>query len=140
MLAQALARASVWKGAWVVRGVDGLDEVSPCAPTRVSAVGADGVVREMVVSPEDAGVERLAPSAIAGSDAAANAQALTDILGGRPHPAREAVVLNAAAALHVATGATLRECAERARRTLESGAGRDTLERWKRTAIQAKAP
>jgi anthranilate phosphoribosyltransferase len=137
VLAQALAGLGL-KGAWVVRGVDGLDEVSPCGPTKVSAVGPDGVVREMVVSPEDAGVERLAPSAIAGSDAATNAQALTDILAGRPHPAREAVVLNAAAALHVATGAALRECADKSRHAIDSGGARDTLERWKRVAIRAK--
>jgi anthranilate phosphoribosyltransferase len=138
VLAQALAGLGL-KGAWVVRGVDGLDEVSPCGPTKVSEVGADGVVRERVVDPEDAGVARLDRSAIAGADAATNAQALADILAGRPHPAREAVVLNAAAALHIATGSSLRESADKARHAIDSGAGRDTLDRWKRAALEARA-
>jgi anthranilate phosphoribosyltransferase len=137
VLAQALADLGL-RGAWVVRGEDGLDEVSPCAPTRVSAVGPDSVVREIVVTPEDFGLERLARSALAGGDAASNAQALLDIFEGRPHPARDAVVLNAAAALHVATGEPLRACAEQARRALDDGAARDTLDRWKRAVARAK--
>jgi anthranilate phosphoribosyltransferase len=139
VLARALADLGL-KGAWVVRGVDGLDEVSPCAPTHVSVVGPGGSVHEKVVSPEDFGIERLAPTALAGTDAPSNARALVDILEGRSHPAREAVVLNAAAALHVATGEDLRPSAERARRALDSGAARGTLERWKHAAHRARTP
>jgi anthranilate phosphoribosyltransferase len=138
VLARALADLGL-KGAWVVRGVDGLDEVSPYGPTNVSGVGPDGSVREFVVTPEDFGVERLPPEAIAGADAAANARALTAIFEGRSHPAREAVVLNAAAALHVATGDALRACADRARRSLETGAAQATLDRWRRIAQKAKS-
>jgi anthranilate phosphoribosyltransferase len=137
VLARALADLGL-KRAWVVRGADGLDEVSPCAPTYVSAVGADGTVTETVVSPEDFGIARLAPGAIAGTDAAANARALSDIFEGRPHEAREAVVLNAAAALHVTTGDPPLACADRARRALDSGAARAILDRWKRVAQSAK--
>jgi anthranilate phosphoribosyltransferase len=137
VIARALGDLGL-KSAWVVRGEDGLDEVSPCAPTRISALGPDGTVREVVVTPEDFGVERVTREAIAGAGAEANAQALLDILGGRRVPAREAVVLNAAAALHVATGDALQACAERARRAIDTGAAAGTLERWKRAAREAK--
>ena len=125
--------------AWVVRGEDGLDEVSPSAPTRVSELTDDGEIRERVVTPEDFGLARVALSAIAGGDAATNARALSAIIDGQAHPARGAVVLNAAAALAVATGDDLRACADRARAAVDSGAARATLDRWKRVAARVRA-
>jgi anthranilate phosphoribosyltransferase len=139
VLARALGQLGSQR-AWVVHSEDGLDEVSPCAPTRVSEVTAGNAVREAVVTPEDFGIERLPRSAIAGSDAGSNARAIVEILAGEPHPAREAVVLNAAAALAVATGDGLRACAERARNAITSHAARTTLERWRDAATRARAP
>jgi anthranilate phosphoribosyltransferase len=139
--ARALGRLGI-RHAWVVRGEDGLDEISPCAPTRVTEVvtGGDGpVLREIVVTPEDFGLPRLERSAIAGGDVNDNARALGAILSGEPHPARDAVVINAAAALALATGESLGASAERARRALDGGAARQTLERWKTAATRAKA-
>jgi len=127
------------KRAWIVRSEDGLDEVSPCAPTRVSEL-ADGQVREFVVTPGDFGIEHMARSALAGGDAEFNARALGAILAGEAHPAREAVVLNAAAALCVATGESPRDSASRARRAIDEGATKDTLERWRRAAAHAREP
>jgi anthranilate phosphoribosyltransferase len=124
--------------AWVVHSEDGLDEVSPCAPTRVSELTADGAVRERVVTPEDFGVPRIPRDALAGADAATNARELRAILAGEGHVAREAVVLNAAAALAVATGDELRACAARARHALDSGAARDTLARWTAAALRVR--
>jgi anthranilate phosphoribosyltransferase len=141
LVAEALARLGT-KRAWAVHSEDGLDEVSPCAPTRVSEVTTDDGtprVREFVVTPEDFGVPRLARADIAGGDAENNARALLAILSGEAHPARDAVVLNAAAALAVATGDPLKACGERARKVLESGAGRETLERWKVAARREKS-
>ncbi len=126
------------KAAWVVRSEDGLDEVSPCAPTRVSELSAGGAVSERLVTPEDFGIARIAPSVLKGGDAAANAGVLSAILKGEAHPAREAVVLNAAAALVVATGERPRECAARARRALDEGAAWERLERWRREATRAR--
>jgi anthranilate phosphoribosyltransferase len=127
------------KRAWIVRSEDGLDELSPSAPTRVSELLEGGEVRERTVAPEDFGVERAPREAIAGGDAQANAQALAAILGGERHPASEAVVLNAAAALAVVSGDGLRESAARARELIASGAGRETLEVWKKAAQRARA-
>jgi anthranilate phosphoribosyltransferase len=129
--ARALGRLGS-RRAWVVRGEDGLDEVSPCAPTRVSELTEDGEVRERVVSPEDFGIERVDRAAIAGGDAAENARALVAILEGARHAAREAVVLNAAAALVVSTGEDPRQAAQRAREAIASGAAVGMLETWRR--------
>lgn len=125
--------------AWVVRSEDGLDEVSPCAPTRVSELTEGGHVRERTVAPEDFGIARLDRAAIAGSDAPSNARALVTILDGHSHPARDAVILNAAAALAIATDEPLRRCAERARHAVDSGAARDTLARWRRATARARS-
>jgi anthranilate phosphoribosyltransferase len=135
--ARALARLGTQR-AWVVRGEDALDEVSPCGPTRVSELRDDGEVRERVVTPEDFGVARLERSAIAGGEARENAQALVAILEGAPHAAREAVVLNAAATLVVATGVEPRAAAEQAREAIASGRARETLERWRRVSLRVR--
>jgi anthranilate phosphoribosyltransferase len=124
--------------AWVVRGEDALDEVSPCGPTRVSELREDGEVDERVVTPEDFGVARLERSAIAGGDAQENAGALVAILEGAPHAAREAVVLNAAATLVVATGAEPKAAADQARDAIASGRARETLETWRRVARRVR--
>ncbi len=136
-VARALGRLGV-KQAWVVHGEDGLDEVSPCGPTRVSQLMPNGEIREMVVTPEDFGIARLAPSALAGGDVEDNARALRAIIDGEPHPARDAVVINAAAAIAVATGDALRGCAERARAAMNRGAVRSTFDRWKSVALRAR--
>ncbi|MGH7270286.1 MAG: anthranilate phosphoribosyltransferase [Polyangiaceae bacterium] len=135
--ARALGRLGS-RRAWIVRSEDGLDEVSPCAPTKVSELTADGSVREFVVTPEDFGVPRATLSDLAGGDAATNAQAITTILAGGPHPASEAVVLNAAAAVAVATGDDLRTSARRARRAIEEKVALATLDRWRQVAKRAR--
>jgi anthranilate phosphoribosyltransferase len=135
--ARALARLGL-RRAWVVRGDDGLDEVSPCGPTRVSDLGEDGEVRERVVTPEDFGIPRMERAAIAGGEAASNARALEAILQGRAHPARDAVVLNAAATLVIATAAEPQEAAERARAAIDGGSAWATLEGWRRAAQRVR--
>ncbi len=137
VLARALGRLGV-KRAWVVRSEDGLDEVSPAAPTRISDLGEDGHVREKVVIPEDFGLERTSLAAIAGGEVADNARAVWTILEGKAHPARDAVVLNAAAALCVATGDSPSASAGRARRALDDGSATRTFERWKAAAVRAR--
>ncbi len=122
--------------AWVVRGADGLDEVSPLGPTRVTELSR-GELRELEVRPEDFGLRPVERSAIAGGSGAENAAILTAVLRGEPHPSRPAFVLNAAAALVVATGATPRDAAAQAERLLASGAAADQLERWRVAAAGA---
>jgi anthranilate phosphoribosyltransferase len=137
VLARALGRLGGQR-AWVVHSEDGLDEVSPCGPTRVTELTSHGEVRELVVTPEDFGVARIPRAALAGGDVETNARAISSILAGEPHPAREAVVLNAAAALVVATGDDLRACAERARAAIESRSAQAKLEQWRVAAASAR--
>jgi anthranilate phosphoribosyltransferase len=113
--------------ALVVHGEDGLDEVSPSGPTRAAWV-QDGVVREFTVTPEQAGLERIPPEAIRGGEAADNARVLAQVLAGEAGPVRQAVLLNAGAALWVAGAAeTLADGVQRAARSIDSGAARERL-------------
>ncbi|MBX3208837.1 MAG: anthranilate phosphoribosyltransferase [Labilithrix sp.] len=134
--AAALGKLGV-RRAWVVRSEDGLDEISPAAPTRVSVLDA-GRVDERVVRPEDFGVAPLSLSVLAGGDAQANAAAIRTILDGGPHPATEAIVLNAAAALVVARRMDPRDAADEARDAIRSGRARATLETWTNAARRAR--
>jgi anthranilate phosphoribosyltransferase len=140
IIARALGTLGIAR-AWVVRGVDGLDEVSPCGPTRVSelvgggAGGADVAVRERTIEPSDFGLRPIERPAIAGGDARTNAEAIERIVAGEAHPARDAVILNAAAVL-LAAGLeeAPRRAAERARAAIDDGAATRVLEAWRREA------
>jgi hypothetical protein len=87
--------------AWLVHGSDGTDEITICGPTSVSAV-ENGAVRDFTVHPEDAGLTPHPFEAILGGTPAENAQAFRALLDGAPGAYRDAVLLNAAAALVVA--------------------------------------
>jgi anthranilate phosphoribosyltransferase len=137
LIGQALGRLGVTR-AWVVRSEDGLDELSPAAPTRVTELDQNGQVRELVVAPDDFGLPQTSLSTLAGGEVETNARAVRAILEGEPHPARNAVVLNAAAALHLATGDPLRACAERAEGAIAGGATRRTFESWRDAALRAR--
>jgi anthranilate phosphoribosyltransferase len=108
--------------AWVVHGDDGLDEVSPCAPTRVAELCEDGTVRTFTVRPEDAGLEVVSREAIAGGDAEENAQRLRALLDGERSALRTAVLLTAAAALvGVGLALNLRAGVKKAEHAIDSG-------------------
>ena len=81
-------------------GEEAIDELSCAGPSTVVAVGS--VALPARVTPEDAGLPRHLLGAIRGGDAAHNAAALRDLLGGAKGAYRDAVLLNAAAALLVA--------------------------------------
>ena len=136
VMAAALGKLGV-RGAWVVRSEDGLDEVSPAAPTRVSVLEG-GRVEERTIGPEDFGLARSDTSGLAGGDAAENAAAITRLFEGGEHPARAAVTLNAAAALVVFRGASPRDAAAEAERAIASGSAKATLEAWRTAALRAK--
>lgn len=109
--------------AWLVHGGDGTDELSIAAPSQVVAL-EDGALCAFEVHPEDAGLPVHPFEALLGGEAAENAAELKAVLAGAGRPAyRDAVLLNAAAALQIAgKAATLREGAEIARESIESGA------------------
>jgi anthranilate phosphoribosyltransferase len=115
--------------AWVLRGHDGLDEITTAGSTRVLEVREGRRGEELTLSPRDFGIE---PCAIDGARAATveeNAAMVRAVLAGqRRDAARQLVVLNAAAALHVRTGEGLLDCAGRARRAIDEGAALARLE------------
>jgi anthranilate phosphoribosyltransferase len=127
--------------AWVVRGADGLDEVSPFGPTRVTEL-ADGVLAERTVAPEDFGLPPSRPGALDGAGASENAARILGLLRGEDDPARDAVAMNAAAAIAVGreeTGpAALRRAAEEALEALRSGVALRVFEAWRALAQEAR--
>ena len=117
------------KAALVVSGEEGLDELSGAGPSIAVSVG-DALLPRRIV-PEDAGLPRHAIAAIRGGDPEYNAAALSRLLGGEEGAYRDAVLLNAAAALVIANAASdLGMAAERAAETLDSGAARTLLDQW----------
>jgi len=136
VLAETLRELGVER-AWVVRGADGLDEISPYGPTLVSEL-AGGSIRELTLSPTDFGIETSPAGAARGGDAEANARILLEVLDGADHPARSAFLLNAAAAIAVADGDSLPDAARRADEALRSGAARARLDTWRSAAIAAR--
>ena len=137
VLAHALSELGTTRS-WVIRSEDGLDEMSPFAATRISEVDG-GRVRELSLTPEDFGLQRSPAGAIAGAEPAHNARILEAILRNEPHPARDAILLNAAAGLVVALGIEPKAATERARAALESGAAAESLVRLRRAASARRA-
>ncbi|MEM1106172.1 MAG: anthranilate phosphoribosyltransferase [Pseudomonadota bacterium] len=125
-MANALAQLGT-RRAWVVHGMDGIDEVSISGPTRVAAV-EDGAVRVFEIAPADAGLTPSPLSSLEGEDVAGNARAILELLDGQAGPFRNVVCLNAACGLHIlGLAGTLAEGVSRAGAVLDSGAARGTL-------------
>ena len=87
--------------ALVVHGHDGLDEISPTGPTTVAELGR-GRIETRTWHPEDVGLPRHALDALRGGDLEDNVRIARRVLDGEPGPWRDAVLLNAGAALFVA--------------------------------------
>ncbi|MFD2174094.1 anthranilate phosphoribosyltransferase [Rhodobacter lacus] len=110
------------EAAWLVHGSDGTDELSICGVSWVAAL-QNGEISEFEVHPEEAGLPAHPFEAIMGGEPAENAAALRALLAGERTAYRDAVLLNAAAALIVAGKAgTLREGAGLAAESIDSGA------------------
>lgn len=120
-------RALGSEAAWLVHGSDGTDELSIAGPTAVAALAA-GQITEFQVHPEEAGLPVHPFSAILGGSPAENGAAFRRLLDGEAGAYRDAVLLNAAAALLVAGKASgLAEGTAMARASIDSGAARDKL-------------
>jgi anthranilate phosphoribosyltransferase len=122
--------------AWVVHGLDGLDELTLNGKTRVAEVTPGGV-DIFDVEPEEFGIESISEkemSGLRGGDAERNAEIVRGVLAGTESgPARSLVLLNAAAALVVGgKAADFAEAAELARDSISSGRAIRLLEELKR--------
>jgi anthranilate phosphoribosyltransferase len=119
----------------VFRGDDGLDELTTATTSTVFVV-RDGTAVQTTFDPATLGIPRAEPGALKGGDVEYNAQAVRDLVAGRPGPVRDAVLLNAAAALAAVDGAgkefddAMAEGYERAAQAVDSGAAAATLDRW----------
>lgn len=128
-LAAVLTDLGVRRG-MVVYGKDKMDEISVSAPTTVCEM-RDGWIRTYTVSPEDFGIARCSKSDLAGGTPADNALTVRRILGGEKGPKRNAVLMNAGAALYVAGKAEDMATGVRlAGELIDSGKAAATLEKF----------
>ncbi len=133
LMAGVFARRGV--DAWVFRGDDGLDELTTTTTSSLWVVH-DGEVRTATVDPAALGLAPATTDDLRGGDAAHNADVVRRVLAGERGPVREAVLLNAGAALAVHDEPAadplpaLAAGIERAARAVDSGAAAATLQRW----------
>ena len=137
VMAGVLAARGV--SAIVCHGDDGLDELSTVTTSRVWLVRGGGV-DETVLNPVELGLPAARPEDLRGGDRAVNAAAVRRLLDGERGPVRDAVLLNAAAALVAANpgeptlGGQLREALDRAGQAIDSGEAAAALDRWVSTS------
>ncbi|NLL13424.1 MAG: anthranilate phosphoribosyltransferase [Fibrobacter sp.] len=109
------------RSAFVVHGLDSLDEISLSSPTQVSEL-KNGTVKTYTIQPEDFGLKRTPLSEIKGGDPSENAVIIRDVLNGKPGPQRDIVILNSAFALAAAgLVSDPKEGIELASKTIDSG-------------------
>jgi anthranilate phosphoribosyltransferase len=136
-LTELVARSLALLGAeraWVVHGADGLDEISTTGYTKVSEC-RKGAVNTFYVHPSDFNLSKAAPAALRGGDAAENAAIARSVLAGDRGPARDIVLLNAAASLLIAGNVTtIADGIAIAGRALDDGSAARVLERLVQTS------
>jgi anthranilate phosphoribosyltransferase len=141
VMAQVLAARGT--SALLFRGHDGLDELTPATTSQVWVV-REGSVTEEVVDPADLGIAHVDRDALRGGDAETNAEVARRLLAGEQGPVRDAVLLNAAAAVAAAHAQDadlldrLRDGLDVAREALDSGAAGRSLDRWRDVSVQAR--
>jgi len=136
-MAETLLRLGAER-AWLVHGADGTDELSIAGPSFVCALEEDGALREAELHPEDFGLPPHPFEAILGGTPEQNGAAFRALMGGAPGAYRDAVLMNAAAALVIAGRAgELKQGVEIARESLDSGAARGKVEALARITSEA---
>lgn len=109
------------KGALVVHGSDGLDELTLTGVTHIARVAADGTVTRDELDPRSLGLTLCSLEQLKGGDPAENAVITRAILGGEKSPRRDAVALNAAGALVAAGLADWKDALAQAQDAISSG-------------------
>ena len=128
MFAHALKRLGT-RRAFVVHGHDGLDEISVCAPTRISELN-QGIIKTYDITPEEFFGDSADSDDILGGDANDNAGITRAVLSGKEQgPKRNVVLINSAAALVAAGKAdTLRNGLKEAEQSIDSGRALEKLQ------------
>ena len=125
-LAQVMAKLGVTKG-MVVFGQDKLDEISMSAPTTICEI-RDGWFKSSVIAPEDFGFERCTKEELKGGTPEENAKITLAILNGEKSHKRNAVLMNAGAALYIGGKAdSMKDGIALAAQLIDSGKARETL-------------
>ena len=128
-LAQVLINLGVKRG-MVVYGTDKLDEISLSAPTKICEI-RDGWFKAYTITPEDFGFARCTKDELKGGTPAENAQITRDILAGKQGHQRNAVLLNAGAALYISDKAdSMKDGVALAAKLIDSGKAAQTLEKF----------
>ncbi|MDD5859686.1 MAG: anthranilate phosphoribosyltransferase [Eubacteriales bacterium] len=129
-LGQVLSNLGV-KRALVVYGQDSMDEISMSAPTTVCEV-RDGWIKNYTIKPEDFGLVRCRKEDLTGGTAKENAEICRRILSGRDRgPKRDAVLINAGAALYMAGKEnSIKEGVELAAHTIDCGAAFEKMDQF----------
>ena len=125
-LAQVLVSLGIKRG-MVVYGQDKLDEISMSAPTKICEI-RDGWFKSSVITPEDFGFERCSKEDLKGGTPKENAQITLSILNGEKGYKRNAVLMNAGAALYIGGKAeSMRDGIKLAEEIIDSGKALQTL-------------
>ena len=128
-MAKVLCNLGVKRG-MVVYGHDGLDEISMGAPTTVCEL-RDGFIKTYDITPEQFGFERCKKEDLLGGTPPENAQITRNILAGEKGPKRNAVLLNSAAAIHIAKPeVSMQDAIVIAAEAIDSGKAKEQLERF----------
>ena len=118
------------KRAMVVYGQDSIDEISMSAPTTVCEF-KDDKFKNYVITPEEFGFNRCNKAELVGGNPSDNAQIARDILDGKEGPKMDAVLMNAGAAIYLASdNITIKEAIEKAKEVITSGAAKKQLEKF----------
>lgn len=128
-LAKVLTTLGVRRG-MVVYGTDKLDEISLSSPTKVCEF-TDGVYQNYTITPEEFGLTRCQKSDLVGGTPSENAAITRSILAGEKGPKRDAVLLNAGAALYIAQKAdSIADGIQLAAHLIDSGKAAQVLEQF----------
>lgn len=128
IMARVLSKLGVKRG-MAVYGQDKLDEISVGAPTTVYEFSGDEI-RDYVITPEQFGLQRHDISELRGGEPKENAEIAKHILSGEKGAGRDAVLLNAGAALHIYREIPIEKGIELAAETIDSGAAMRALEKY----------
>ncbi|WP_165246047.1 anthranilate phosphoribosyltransferase [Paludisphaera soli] len=128
-MAEVLAKTATIRRAAVVRGEDGLDEVTLAGPTEVLLVDG-GRIEPLAWSPADFGLPETPATDLRVEGPSESARLLREAFRGEPGPVRSYLLANAAAAIWVVEGTSLPAAVERAALAIDSGDAAGLLERW----------
>lgn len=133
LMAGVLERQGV--DAWVFRGDDGLDEITT-STTSTLWLSSEDEITENVLDPQQVGIDYAPIEALRGGDATHNAKVVRNIFGGEVSPVRDAVLMNAGAALAAFANDSgdvheqWRAGIAKAQESIDSGEAQGVLDRW----------